>query len=125
MYPGKGDTLRRGDTPRRGDIQAEEPWRKAGSPGSPGVPDVPVQRGGDTAAGTQVAPGVDLGEKEGQRDVNQGALLSEDCRGRGRTHLLDGSSEGPQDGRGTPAVPLHPRHGGLQGAQRGHKGGTK
>lgn len=53
MYPGKGDTLRRGDTPRRGDIQAEEPWRKAGSPGSPGVPDVPVQRGGDTAAGTQ------------------------------------------------------------------------
>lgn len=38
--------------------------------------------------------------------------------GQGPTHLLDCSSEGPQDGRGTPAVSLHPWHGSLQVVQR-------
>lgn len=35
----------------------------------------------------------------------------------GPAHLLHSGSEGPQDGRGTPTVSLHPRHGGLRVAQ--------
>lgn len=38
------------------------------------------------------------------------------------TNLLDGGSEGPQDGCGTPTVPLHPWHGGLGMEQSGERG---
>ena len=67
-----------------------------------------------------------------QRKRGQGAAEAQEGRGaalgrrvarggQGRTHLLDGGSEGPQHGRGASAVPLHPRHGGLRVAQRGER----
>lgn len=39
----------------------------------------------------------------------------------GPTDLHDGGSEGPQDGCSTPAVSLHPGHGGLGTAQGGER----
>lgn len=62
------------------------------------------------------------GEKDGRdhRGHAQGVL----CPGQQRwpTHLLDGGSEGAQDGRSTPTVSLHPWHGGLGMAHMGEMG---
>lgn len=74
--------------------------------------------GGARGAQGWGAEGKGPGGCRGSGRTRGGALGRRAARGGwGRTHLLDGGSEGPQHGRGAPAVPLHPWHGGLWVAQ--------
>lgn len=61
--------------------------------------------------------------REGQEDTKdaQGARVPRTAV-VGPSHLLDSSSEGPQDGRSATTVSLHPRHGGLGTAQMRERG---